>query len=172
MDHFCPWVNTTVGFSNYKTFFLFLLHTEIYTLYVASSVLSYFIKFWTDNSFEDEYSDGERIQTMFLFFLALLFSLGVLSLFGVHIYLVLNNKTTLESGRATNFYYGKDKDGFGLGWRENLRQVFGPVCWKWLLPVNNSIGDGCEFPTHRRDCETEQLLTMQLSHIEEGESTD
>ncbi|XP_062513630.1 palmitoyltransferase ZDHHC2-like isoform X2 [Corticium candelabrum] len=170
MDHFCPWVNNTVGFSNYKSFLLFLFYTQIYTLFVALTVLPYFIMFWTEK--EHKHSDSDRMQTLFLFFVALLFSVGVLSLFGMHIYLVLNNKTTLEASRPTMFYYGQDKNGFGLGWKENLRQVFGPSIKKWLLPFNNSIGNGCEFPLRRVDCESQQLLTIRAAHIEDGDSSD
>lgn len=31
---------------------------------------------------------------------------------------------------------------FNLGWRRNLRNIFGPSPWLWWLPVRNSIGDG------------------------------
>ncbi|XP_065838331.1 palmitoyltransferase ZDHHC20-like [Oscarella lobularis] len=169
MDHFCPWVNVTVGFSNYKCFVLFLMYTELYTMYIALTALPTFIDVWSTK--KSDISSADRMNMIFLFFIAMIFSLGVWSLLGFHLFLLFTNRTTLESSRAPLMFYGKDKKAFGLGWRENFRQVMGPVRWKWFLPFKNSIGDGVSFPL-RRQCNENEHLLKSLKRMEEGSGSD
>lgn len=148
MDHHCPWVNNCVAFNNYKFFVLFLLYGLTYCLYVALTSLQYFIKFWRN------VGNGEgqgQFHILFLFFVSSMFSISLCSLLGYHIHLVLHNRTTLEAFRAPVFRRGPDKEGFSLGKRGNLAEVFGEDWWTLLLPVYSSFGDGLTFPQRFSD---------------------
>ena len=65
---------------------------------------------------------------------------------GYHIHLVLNNRTTLEAFRSPVFRRGPDKDGFSLGKRGNISEVFGDTWWRMAVPIFSSFGDGLTFP--------------------------
>jgi palmitoyltransferase ZDHHC2/15/20 len=60
---------------------------------------------------------------------------------GVHEY-----ETTRERERYNEYLEDKDEqkmpNAFDLGWRRNLRAVFGEQWWAWALPIMNSPGDG------------------------------
>ncbi|KQS70318.1 palmitoyltransferase ZDHHC15B isoform X2 [Drosophila erecta] len=154
MDHHCPWVNNCVNFYNYKYFVLFLGYALVYCLYVAFTSLHDFVEFWKydNNGYSAQgqlnASGMGRFHILFLFFIAIMFAISLVSLFGYHIYLVLVNRTTLESFRAPIFRVGgPDKNGYNLGRYANFCEVFGDDWQYWFLPVFSSRGDGYSYPT-------------------------
>ena len=85
---------------------------------------------------------------------------SVSSLFWYHIYLVLNNRSTLEQFRAPYFNDlsgvrsngasvgpRADEQGWSLGKMNNFQEVFGYNKLLWLLPIHTAVGDGITFPT-------------------------
>jgi hypothetical protein len=157
MDHHCPWVNNCVGHGNYKFFVLFLFYASSYCLYVGFTDLKFFIKYWTLGG-NDDVSMAHRLQIIFLGLVAFMFVLGVAGLLGYHIYLLLHNKTTIESFRAPVFVSGRDHRAFSIGWRNNFIQVFGANKFLWFIPVFTSLCDGHAFPCTQREPENGSLL--------------
>ncbi|KAJ6650929.1 hypothetical protein lerEdw1_001767, partial [Lerista edwardsae] len=157
-------VNNCIGFSNYKFFLLFLAYSLLYCLYIAATVFKYFIMFWTE-----ELNNGRsKFHILFLLFVAIMFFVSLMFLFGYHCWLVSRNRSTLEAFSAPVFQNGPDKNGFNLGLAKNLQQVFGVEKRLWLLPVVSSQGDGHFFPTRTYSEARNPLLANEEQWDEDG----
>ncbi|KAM7095167.1 palmitoyltransferase ZDHHC15 isoform 3-T4 [Ciconia maguari] len=98
-----------------------------------------------------------KFHVLFLLFVAVMFFVSLMFLFGYHCWLVSRNRSTLEAFSAPVFQNGPDKNGFNLGFVKNLQQVFGEEKKLWLLPIASSQGDGHFFPM-RALCEAQNPL--------------
>jgi len=140
MDHFCPWVNNTVGFYNRKFFLLFLVYSCVTCLYSA-------VMLYLDGSLSlMTPKNGETLGMATIRLMAMMVdvSLGVALIFFAffHIGMAAKNETTIES-------CGLADPKYDLGSVANLESVFGANRWLWLLPVygQGPVGDGIHWPT-------------------------
>ncbi|XP_072600926.1 palmitoyltransferase ZDHHC15 isoform X5 [Vulpes vulpes] len=157
MDHHCPWVNNCIGFSNYKFFLQFLAYSVLYCLYIATTVFNYFIKYWRG----ELPSVRSKFHVLFLLFVACMFFVSLVILFGYHCWLVSRNKTTLEAFCTPVFTSGPEKNGFNLGFIKNIQQVFGDNKKFWLIPIGSSPGDGHSFPMRSMNESQNPLLANE-----------
>lgn len=78
-------------------------------------------------------------------------ALGIL--FGWHIYLILQNKTTIEYHEGVRAMWIAKNGGsvykhpYDLGAYENLTSVLGPSILSWVCPTSRHIGPGLRFRT-------------------------
>ncbi|EOY07479.1 DHHC-type zinc finger family protein isoform 2 [Theobroma cacao] len=127
MDHHCIWINNCVGHANYKVFFVFVVYAVIACIY--SLVL--LVGSLTNDSQNDEQQSADSFRTAYVICGLLLVPLSVaLSvLLGWHIYLILQNKTTIEYHEGVRAMWLAEKGGnvykhpYDLGSYENLTTV-------------------------------------------------
>ncbi|GLT79187.1 hypothetical protein SLA2020_506840 [Shorea laevis] len=151
MDHHCIWINNCVGHANYKIFFIFIVFAVISCIY--SLVL--LVGSLTNDSQDDEQQTADSFRTVYvisgLLLVPLTITLSVL--LGWHIYLILQNKTTIEYHEGVRAMWLAEKGGnvykhpYDLGTYENLTTVLGPNILCWLCPTSTHIGSGLRFRT-------------------------
>ncbi|KAH7514471.1 hypothetical protein FEM48_Zijuj11G0093100 [Ziziphus jujuba var. spinosa] len=151
MDHHCIWINNCVGHANYKVFFIFVVYAVIACIYA----LVLLVGSLAIDSEEEEQESGSSSRTAYVISGLLLVPLSVaLSvLLGWHIYLVLQNKTTIEYHEGVRAMWLAEKGGnvyshpYDLGAYENLATVLGPNIFTWVCPTSSHIGSGLRFRT-------------------------
>lgn len=151
MDHHCIWISNCVGHANYKVFFIFVMYAVaacVYSLVLLVGSL-------TNDPLKDEEQSGDSFRTVYVISGLLLvpLSLALAVLFVWHIYLILQNKTTIEYHEGVRAMWLAEKGGqiykhpYDLGVYENLTMVLGPNIFRWLCPTSRHIDSGLHFRT-------------------------
>ncbi len=137
MDHFCPWVNNTVGFYNKKFFILFLIYTVVtcaYAFFALAPIL------WSSSKSSSRSSRGDVVTNALMMVAVIfdgIFALTLTCFAVVHVYFAANNRTTIEHEPTWT-------SQFDLGAEKNLEYVFGRDRRLWLCPLygNGPASDG------------------------------
>eukprot|EP00347_Sterkiella_histriomuscorum_P009445 403341189 len=160
MDHHCPWINNCVGFWNRKYFMLLLVYVLLTTYFYATSMAYEFystIKWELDTYY---FSKTEHHQKLLIRASMIQLSFVVNCLIGglmtfflkFHVYLMLNNKTTIENLEKKGQSF---QSAFDMGNENNFYQVFGTNPWLWPFPVFASsgkpLGDGIYWANNKED---------------------
>ncbi|XP_038993161.1 probable protein S-acyltransferase 16 [Hibiscus syriacus] len=150
MDHHCVWINNCVGHANYKAFFVSVVYAVIacfYSLVLLVGSLN------IDSRINEQQRDSFRTVYVVSGLFLLPFSVALSVLLGWHIYLILQNKTTIEYHEGVRTLCLAEKGGtvyqhpYDLGTYENLLSVLGPNIFCWICPTTRHIGDGLHFQT-------------------------
>ncbi|CAA0836385.1 Probable protein S-acyltransferase 16 [Striga hermonthica] len=149
MDHHCVWMNNCVGHANYKIFFVFVLYAVISCIYSLVLLLGSV----TVDSQQDA-EDSDQIIHVISGLLLVPLSLALGFFLCWHIYLIVQNKTTIEYHEGVRAMWLAEKGGqlyshpYDLGPFENLIDILGPktLCWFW--PTSGHIGSGLRFRTN------------------------
>ncbi|KAJ3437850.1 palmitoyltransferase zdhhc16 [Anaeramoeba flamelloides] len=156
LDHFCPWLNNTIGYHNHKFFILFLIYLSIGCLY---AIYLTFPSFLQELGFSSSTKPVEG-KLVFVCILCISTLVGVLFLTGWHFFLLLTNQTTIEfylfqALKAEAIANGRTfQNPFDLGYRKNFEQFFDLQNKTWisfLWDFSPKKGNGYHFATNNKN---------------------
>ncbi|XP_064960394.1 probable protein S-acyltransferase 16 isoform X1 [Musa acuminata AAA Group] len=151
MDHHCVWINNCVGHENYKAFLIFVFYGVIACIH--SMVLLVGSASYALHNDQEHNAGFFNISYIICGILLLPLTIALIVLLGWHVYLILQNKTTIEYHEGVKAMWLAEKVGnvyrhpYDLGIYENLMWVLGPSIFYWFCPVTKNLGSGLRFRT-------------------------
>lgn len=168
-DHYCTFLDTVIGYHNYKMFYQFLAVTTFTSGGFFGLVLADMLATW-----------GRRTKTSLVNYIvgcsiAWIIFCSTASMLVIHTIQICRNETTIEAQAINRYIQGdisfthvfhegpikdflkstdrKQLNPYNLGVKENWLEVFGNRPLDWLRPVPSSRGNGILFKTNTQDQE-------------------
>lgn len=162
MDHYCPWLANCVGYFNYKFFLLFIIYASVACGWTTISTAHLLAK--SSAGILSPTATLSAAQTFFLtegLCISSLVSLILTPFTGFHLWLLANNKTTLEYCEKAN-----SKTSYDFGFFHNLANTLGWNPLLWFLPIQSVPSDGLSFdrrqPPESDDDEAEIRIRTEM----------
>lgn len=159
MDHYCLWIGTILGKTNYKSFLIFSINFTLYFAYYFIVLLIYSIK---QVNYRKDLEPSTYLNPNFGILLPVSFGwMGILaSLVAQHMYFISKNQTTIEHLKQRRFKRKLTQETSYLNYKfnntryvldvstiiflaykknlflKNFKEVFGSHWWHWGLPFN------------------------------------
>lgn len=123
MDHFCPWMNNAIGAGNQKNFILFLVYTDVTSIFMYTVLAIHLID---DNL---AFSGASLAMARGLIFVLLFAILFTSSMIANQLYGIVTGLGTIDRMKLKG-----DEKGYGttIPWSH----VFGETWPPWVLPIN------------------------------------
>ncbi|CAD8097717.1 unnamed protein product [Paramecium sonneborni] len=125
MDHHCQWINNCVAQDNYKIFISMIFYASCLLVWVSISQYTVFL-----NVIETDVPDLILFIIVLHYYFTLLITVLITGFFIFHLYLISQNKTTLEQLEDK-----PDRLNYNQGIWQNFKSIMGPNILLWFLPV-------------------------------------
>ncbi|BAM40170.1 uncharacterized protein TOT_020000432 [Theileria orientalis strain Shintoku] len=142
MDHHCPWANNCIGWRNHKYFYLTILYSDVFSVYIAVLLFPTMRHVLSNSTM----SFDEVMLILATEVISIFLSVVLTCFLLFHTWLICENFTTIEfcekySGKMMQMEVSIWSDGlYG-----NLKSVLGKNPLLWLIPYDDREGDGISF---------------------------